>query len=60
MIILRLYLYYNKHDIGKFHAHSGAQRSVIIQRPLVEAQHTSNANTTLQPTYNVEATPTKV
>ena len=32
---------------------------MISQWPLVETQHTSNPNTTLQPTFNVESTPTK-
>ena len=53
------YTHYNKHYIAKPNAHSGAKHIVISQWPLVETQHTYNPNTTLQPTFNVDATPTK-
>ena len=32
---------------------------LFLQWPLVETQHTVNPSTTIQPTFNVEATPTK-
>ena len=53
------YTYYYKHNIAISNAHSGAKHIVISQWLLVETQHTSNPNTTLQPTFNVDATPTK-
>ena len=53
------YTHYNKHNIAKSNAHSGAKHIVISQWPLVDTQHTSNPNTTLQPTFNVESTPNK-
>ena len=53
------YTHYNKHNIAKSNAHRGRQHIAISQWPLVEMQHTTNPNTTLQPTFNVEATPAK-
>ena len=53
------YTQYNKHNISKSNAYRGAQHIAISQWPLVETQPTINPNTTLQPPYNVEATPTK-
>ena len=53
------YTQYNKHNIAKSNAPGGAKHIVISKWPLVETQHTSNPNTKLQPTYNVEAAPTK-
>ena len=53
------YTQYNRHNISKSNANSGAKHIVISQWPLVETQPTINSNTPLQPTYNVEATPTK-
>ena len=51
--------HYNNRNIAKSNAHRGAQHIAISQWPLVETQHTVNPITTLQPTFNVEATPTK-
>ena len=53
------YTHYNKHNIAKSNAHSGAKLFVISQWPLAETQPTINPNTTLPPTSNVEATPAK-
>ena len=53
------YTQYNKHNISKSNAYRGAQHIAISQWPLVETQPTINPNTTLQPPYNIEATPTK-
>ena len=53
------YTQYNKHNIAKSNAHRGAENIAISQWPLVETQYTVNPSTTLQPTFNVEATPTK-
>ena len=53
------YTHYNKHNIARSSAHRGAQHIAIAQWPLVETQHAVNPSTTLQPTFNVEATPTK-
>ena len=53
------YTHYNKRDIAKSNAHRGAQPAAVSMWPLVKTQHTANSNTTLQPTFNVEATPTK-
>ena len=53
------YTHYNKHNISKSNAYRGAQHIAISQWLLVETQYTINPSTTLQPTFNVEATPTK-
>ena len=53
------YTQYNKHIIAKSNAHIGAQQNDISQWLLLETQDTANPSTTLQPTFNVEATPTK-
>ena len=53
------YTQYNKHNIARSNANRGAQHIAILQWPLVETQYTVNASTTLQPTFNVAATPTK-
>ena len=53
------YTQYNKHNISRSNANRGAQHIAISQWPLVEKQYTVNRSTTLQPTFNVEATPTK-
>ena len=53
------YTHYNKHNIARSIAHRGAQHIVISQWPLVETQHTVNPSTILQPSFNVETTPTK-
>ena len=53
------YTQYIKHNISKSNAYRGAQHIAISQWPLVETQYTVNPSTTLQPTFNVEATATK-
>ena len=53
------YPQYNKHNRARSNAHRGAQHIAISQWPLVETQYNVNPSTTLRPTYNVEATPTK-
>ena len=54
------YTHYNKHNLAKSNAHRCAQHVAISQWPLVETEHTANSNTTLQPTFKVEATPTTI
>ena len=53
------YTQYNKRNIARSKAQRSAQHIAISQWPLVETQHTVNPSNTLQPTFNVEATPTK-
>ena len=53
------YTHYIKHNTTKPTAHRDAQHIAISQWLLVELQHTANPNTTLQPTFNVEANPIK-
>ena len=53
------YTQYNKHNIARSNAHRGAHNIALSQWPLVGTQYTVNPITTLEPTLNVEATPTK-
>ena len=41
------YTHYNKQNIARSNAHSGAQHNAISKWPLVETQHTVNHSTTL-------------